>query len=184
MAVFVSWDGIDVCGVFVRQRERTLLFILGLGALGFYQSNRLFLNAKRDLSNLGSPVQPLLMPATLSAGDPVALYVYNRPFAEQQANIDRKFDRVQQAGYLLAGVYLWNLMDVWFFSGSATAALSGQKSSRSQNTANYRWSIVPVVRPERGEKEQMKAAGFYSNNSSVQSRAYRQEIYFTKSIYF
>ncbi len=97
-------------------------------AVALYNKNREYLNAKRDYENIGNPYSEAQYftnfygasgTATLSQTnltDPVTAYLYNNsnPTLLQREAVERHYNEVKKLSYLVAGIYLINLLDAFF----------------------------------------------------------------------
>ncbi|MBE7413549.1 MAG: DUF5683 domain-containing protein [Leptospiraceae bacterium] len=117
-------------GQYENDRKTTGLIY---GALFFssafllYNKNREYLNAKRDYENYGNPYSESqyytnfygASTATVSStslNDPVGAYLYyntNSSILQRQA-VEKHYSEVKRLGYLVAGIYIINLLDAFF----------------------------------------------------------------------
>ncbi|MCB1173966.1 MAG: hypothetical protein KDK39_10385 [Leptospiraceae bacterium] len=88
------------------------VFLLAGGALA--QSHQQYLTARADLNNFGGDLLPILLPTSVANGDLLTVILWNQPFADLHASIDKQFDQVQHISWLLAGIYVYNLIDIFF----------------------------------------------------------------------
>ena len=142
----IDWDAVwksalvPGAGQYLRgERWKGLGFSMAISAGGFaiYENNRRYRQAKSDLANTGNPFAPSYLildtlrlsplPTVSQLSDPLYLYNYSEPYRSFQHSANRHYSYMQNAGWFIGLVYLWNLFD-------AARAPNSSMQSHSTNT--------------------------------------------------
>lgn len=187
------------------------LFAAGtiLGGVALYETNRIYLNSVDDANSLNNPFSENIfvvvalgataaqIPTLPAIQDPVFFTLYNQPFVEQRARLANQLENQRIAGATIAFVYIWNLVDAFFFHPANAADSSHSRrfeqslvrmnhkkagkhlQSRSRSNANQLkssvedWFFYPVMIQESN------GISYIAKKSSV-----RHELHFTRRIQF
>ncbi|TGM09530.1 hypothetical protein EHQ76_01900 [Leptospira barantonii] len=78
-----------------------------------YRENQIYKNSVKDLNHMNNPYETLIPIPSFS--DPVALYLYNKPFEEQRKNVNDNYHNFQMSLAFTVFLYAMNVFDAYFF---------------------------------------------------------------------
>ncbi|WP_162274087.1 LA_0442/LA_0875 N-terminal domain-containing protein [Leptospira tipperaryensis] len=78
-----------------------------------YRENQIYKNSVKDLNHINNPYETLIPPPTFS--DPVALYIYSKPFEDQRDRVNQNYHKLQLSVAFTVLVYAANIFDAYFF---------------------------------------------------------------------
>ncbi|TGK32688.1 hypothetical protein EHQ12_12140 [Leptospira gomenensis] len=78
-----------------------------------YRENQIYINSVRDLNHKNNPYETYLPIPSFS--DPIALYLYSKPFEEQREKVNQNYQNLQLSIGAALTIYLLNLLDAYWF---------------------------------------------------------------------
>ncbi len=78
-----------------------------------YRENQIYKNSVKDLNHINNPYETFIPPPSFS--DPVALYIYSKPFEEQRDRVNQNYHKLQLSIAFSVLIYTVNVFDAYFF---------------------------------------------------------------------
>ncbi|WP_017809289.1 LA_0442/LA_0875 N-terminal domain-containing protein [Leptospira alstonii] len=109
-AVFPGW------GQWIDERKTSAFVYSALFIGSFYLAYRerqIYQNSVKDLNHMNNPYETWIPVPSFS--DPVALFLYNKPFEDQRKNVNQNYHNFQLSAALTVLIYVANVFDAYFF---------------------------------------------------------------------
>lgn len=103
-------------GQWVDERKTSAIVysILFIGSFYLaYREKQIYQNSVKDLNHMNNPYETWIPVPSFS--DPVALYLYNKPFEDQRKSVNRNYHNFQLSAALIVLIYAANVFDAYFF---------------------------------------------------------------------